>query len=401
MPCLTTTGWTPRSTAPRRRAWRAADIAVVANPHPGRLAGCTNLKLIQSLWAGVDRLLVDATLPADVPIARMVDPAMNRAMAETACWAVLSLHRRAFDYATQQREARWHPLPQRRADEIAVLVLGLGEMGRTAARQLAALGYAVAGWSARPQVVDGVASSAGWAALPAALASADIVVNLLPLTDGTRGLFDRARLAQMRRGASLVNLARGGHVVETDLLAALDFRAMAGARHPRTSSRPSRCRHACLLVPSARHGLAARGRPDGPAHGRGGRRGERRGRAARGRAGTSGGSGARLWAVAAATWRKRAVPPPGNIFWITTSSAIFLSASMNLPMLPRRACRDRDAALPSTNTPELAFWCVYVARCSASSREVGGRHLAFGDRGVLQPTRARRCSPCWASVPGR
>ena len=209
--------------------WREADIAVVANPLPGRLAGCTQLKLIQSLWAGVDRLLADATLPPAVPIARMVDPMMNRAMAQTAAWAVLSLHRRAFDYAAQQRQVQWRALPQKRADEVAVLVLGLGQMGRTTALQLAALGYRVSGWSARPQAVDGVAASAGWAQLPAALGAADIVVNLLPLTDDTRGLFDRARLAQMRAGASLVNLARGAHVVEKDLLATLNAGHLAHA----------------------------------------------------------------------------------------------------------------------------------------------------------------------------
>ncbi len=203
--------------------WREADVAVVANPQPGRLAGCLQLKLIQSLWAGVDRLLADATLPVGVPLARMVDPAMNRAMAETATWAVLSLHRRAFDYAAQQRQTQWRALPQKRADDVRVLVLGLGQMGRTTATQLAALGYAVAGWSARPKSVDGVAATSGWAALPTALGAADIVVNLLPLTDDTRGLFDRARFAQMRPGASLVNLARGAHVVEKDLLAALNM----------------------------------------------------------------------------------------------------------------------------------------------------------------------------------
>ncbi|HEY9027794.1 MAG TPA: glyoxylate/hydroxypyruvate reductase A [Burkholderiaceae bacterium] len=209
--------------------WREADIAVVANPQPGRLANCTQLKLIQSLWAGVDKLLADATLPRDVPIARMVDPMMNRAMAETATWAVLSLHRRAFDYAAQQRQTLWRELPQKRADEVAVLVLGLGQMGRTTAQQLAAIGYRVTGWSARAQAVDGVATIAGWAALPAALGAVDIVVNLLPLTDDTRGLFDRARLAQMRTGASLVNLARGAHVVEKDLLEALNAGRLAHA----------------------------------------------------------------------------------------------------------------------------------------------------------------------------
>jgi glyoxylate/hydroxypyruvate reductase A len=202
--------------------WREAEVAVVANPLPGRLARCANLRLVQSLWAGVDRLLADATIPVDVPLARMVDPAMNEAMAQTAAWAVLSLHRHAFDYAAQQRQTQWRALPQKRADEVSVLVLGLGQMGRTTARRLAALGYAVSGWSARPQAVEGVAAHAGWAALAAALGAADIVVNLLPLTADTRGLFDRVRLEQMRPGAALVNLARGAHVVEKDLLAALN-----------------------------------------------------------------------------------------------------------------------------------------------------------------------------------
>jgi glyoxylate/hydroxypyruvate reductase A len=214
--------WIDAAAGAAAEAWRDAEVAVVANPAPGALADCAQLGLIQSLWAGVDRLLADAALPAGVPIARMVDPAMNRAMAQTVCWAVLSLHRHAFAYARQQAQALWRSLPQRRADEVAVLVLGLGEMGRTAARQLAALGYAVTGWSAHPHAADGVTTLAGAATLPGALAAADIVVNLLPLTDATRGLFDATRLAQMRPGASLVNLARGGHVVEADLLAALD-----------------------------------------------------------------------------------------------------------------------------------------------------------------------------------
>ena len=198
------------------------DIALVANPPAGALQGLTHLRLIQSLWAGVDKLLADPTVPADVPLARMVDPAMNAAMAETALWAVLSLQRDFFDYAAQQRAARWQPLPQRAAADLTVAVLGLGQMGRTTALRLAQHGCRVLGWSTRPTAIDGVHTQAGTASLPAVLGAAQIVVNLLPLTPATRGLFNAATLAQMRRGASLVNLARGAHVVEADLLAALD-----------------------------------------------------------------------------------------------------------------------------------------------------------------------------------
>jgi glyoxylate/hydroxypyruvate reductase A len=201
---------------------QSIDLALVANPPAGALQGLPRLALIHSLWAGVDRLLSDATLPAQVPIVRMVDPAMNAAMAETALWAVLGLHRGFFAYARRQREGRWQPHAQRRADEVTVAVLGLGQMGRAAAQRIAALGYRVLGWSRQAVVLDGIEVACGEAALEPTLARAQIVVNLLPLTPATRGLFDARRLALLPRAAGLVNLARGAHLVEADLLAALD-----------------------------------------------------------------------------------------------------------------------------------------------------------------------------------
>ncbi len=197
------------------------DVALVANPPLGALQGLPQLRFIQSLWAGVDRLLLDASVPAHVPLARMVDPLMNRAMAETALWAVIALHRGFFDYAAQQRSAQWQQHAQQRAGDVNVAVLGLGQMGRAAAQAIAQHGYRVSGWSTRSAVVEGVNTSSGDAALHALLATAHIVVNLLPLTPATRALFDAKRFAQMRVGASLVNLARGAHVVDVDLLAAL------------------------------------------------------------------------------------------------------------------------------------------------------------------------------------
>lgn len=196
--------------AAARRDPDAVQAAVVANPAPGCLQGLPNLRLIQSLWAGVDRLLADTSLPVGVPIARMVDPTLNAAMAETALWAVLSLHRGYFDYAQQQQVRQWQLLPQRRADECSVLVLGQGQMGLAAAERLAQQGFLVRGWR-RDDIP-----------LPRLLADTHVVVNLLPLTPATRGLIDAEFHAALPRGASLVNLGRGGHVVDADLLAALD-----------------------------------------------------------------------------------------------------------------------------------------------------------------------------------
>ena len=193
-----------------RLAGMAVQAAVVANPAPGSLQGLPGLRLIQSLWAGVDRLLADATLPHEVPVARMVDPAMTAAMAETALWAVLALHRGFFAYAQRQRQTLWQPHAQRRADEVRVLVLGQGQMGAAAAARLSQQGYVVRGWRREGPALHGC------------LAQSDIVINLLPLTPATRGLLDSWFFAALPPKASVVNLGRGAHVVDADLLAALD-----------------------------------------------------------------------------------------------------------------------------------------------------------------------------------
>lgn len=187
----------------------AVEAAIVANPPAGALRHYPHLGLIQSLWAGVDRLLADPTIPPDVPIVRMVDPAMNAAMAETALWAVLMLQRGFHVYAHQQRAGVWRQHAQRRADEVPVSVLGQGQMGGAVTQRLRDNGYRVRGWR-RGEPLSPV------------LDDCAVLVNLLPLTPATRGLIDAALLRQLPRGAALVNLARGAHVVDDDLLAALD-----------------------------------------------------------------------------------------------------------------------------------------------------------------------------------
>lgn len=219
------------------------DAAVVAQPPVGALEGLQGLRLIQSLWAGVDRLLTDSSLPTEVPLARMVDPSMTAAMAETAVWAVLSLHRRFFEYAGQQQRCQWHQWPQRRAQDVPVLVLGAGAMGLGVAHRLSLLGYPVGAWrrgGSDPQASgtghpgaapasaplstrdDAIPVLQGTAALDAALARCEILINLLPLTPHTRGFLNARLFCAMPAGSAVVNFGRGGHLVEADLLAALD-----------------------------------------------------------------------------------------------------------------------------------------------------------------------------------
>ena len=227
------------------------EVAVVANPPPGSLRGLPKLRLIQSLWAGVDRLLQDPTLPPGVPIARMVDPLMNTAMAETALWATLALHRGFFEYARAQRQGLWQPRPHLRADSVAVLVLGLGQMGLAAAQRVAQQGFRVSGWSLSPRAApaSGIAIRHGAAALPGLLAQAEIIINLLPLTPATQGLLDARFFAALPHGAAIVNLARGAHVVDADLLAALDRGQLSHAELDVFHSEPLPAGHAFWTHP--------------------------------------------------------------------------------------------------------------------------------------------------------
>lgn len=199
----------------------AVDAAFVANPPHGALAQYPNLRFIQSLWAGVDRLLGDPALP-DVPVARLVDPDLTQAMVEAVVAHVMALHRQTYAYARQQERCEWKQLDQPLARDRRIGILGLGELGAAVARALAALSFPVAGWSRSPRAVPSVQCLSGRDGIEALLARSDILVNLLPLTPDTTGILDARLLARLPNGASLVNVARGAHLVENDLLAALD-----------------------------------------------------------------------------------------------------------------------------------------------------------------------------------
>ena len=197
------------------------DYALVWRPEPGFLASLPNLKLILSLGAGVDHLLGDPLLPRHLPILRLVDPHMTAAMSEYVVLQVLRLHRRDLDYRAQQEARIWRELDQTNAAERRVGILGFGELGRDAAQKLKALGFDVAVWSRSKKSVGGIESYAGAAGLRPLLARSEILVCLLPLTAETEGILNASTLALLPKGAALVNAARGAHLVEEDLMAAL------------------------------------------------------------------------------------------------------------------------------------------------------------------------------------
>jgi glyoxylate/hydroxypyruvate reductase A len=131
------------------------------------------------------------------------------------------LHRQLPAYARQQAAREWKALPQPLAQERRVGILGLGQLGRAVALALASFAFDVGAWSAGPRDLRGVRTWSGASGLPGLLERTDILINLLPLTGETAGILNRHLFTQLTRGASIVNLARGGHLNEHDLLDAL------------------------------------------------------------------------------------------------------------------------------------------------------------------------------------
>lgn len=206
------------------------DYALAWKPKPGLLASLPNLKAILSLGAGVDGILSDPTAPRHVPLIRLVDDGLTEGMVDFVVWRVLDWHRQGEIYRGQQRKALWRPQGQALARERQVGVMGLGALGSAAARALAALNFDVAGWSRSAKTIDGVTCFHGVGqGFDHFLARSEVLVCLLPLTPQTTGILGGKTFARLPKGAYLINAARGGHLVEPDLLAALGSGQIAGA----------------------------------------------------------------------------------------------------------------------------------------------------------------------------
>lgn len=187
-----------------------------------------NLELVFSVGAGVDQF--DATkLPAHLPLVRMLEPSIAETMVEYVTMAVLGLHRDLLQFINQQKAQVWREIRITPAKRRRVGVMGLGQLGQAVLERLKAFEFPLLGWNRSPREIAGVACYAGTDTLPNFLARSDILVCLLPLTDETRGILNADLFARLPRGAGLVNVGRGSHLVEADLLAALDSGVLSGA----------------------------------------------------------------------------------------------------------------------------------------------------------------------------
>jgi glyoxylate/hydroxypyruvate reductase A len=205
------------------------DYAVLWAPTPALLDQLARVKAIFLMGAGVDALLkLGESLPA-VPIVRLGDAGMAVQMAEYVAHAVLRYFRRFDDYEKQARRGVWSQLPQPAKEEFTIGVMGMGKLGMRVIETMQHFGFPVRGWSRTPKEVAGVDCFAGLGALDQFLGAARVLVCVLPLTPDTANLLDRSRLSKLPRGAFLVNVARGAHLAEPDLLPLIRSGQIAGA----------------------------------------------------------------------------------------------------------------------------------------------------------------------------
>ncbi|SIS55372.1 2-hydroxyacid dehydrogenase [Neptunomonas antarctica] len=214
------------------RQKQQCSLAVVANPDPAELRQLPNLQWVHSTWAGVERMVAELSVADSLvndplikstafPIVRLIDPTLAHTMAEAVLAWTLYLHRDMPAYRAQQSAAQWLQRPYIAASERTVGVLGLGKLGALSAERLHANGFNVLGWSRHDKSFENIQTFAAEEGLSAMLAQSDIVINLLPLTDQTRGLLSTARFAQCKQGVSLINFGRGPTMNQADLITAL------------------------------------------------------------------------------------------------------------------------------------------------------------------------------------
>jgi glyoxylate/hydroxypyruvate reductase A len=205
------------------------DYAAVWAPTPAVVEAIRPARAVFLLGAGVDHLAPVMDSLRGVRVLRIEDAGMADQMVEYALLATLEHQRGWHRYGAQQRAGQWVRHPARSRASVTVGVLGLGVLGGAVARALADFGYTLRGWSRRPREVSGVTTYAGEGALGEFLAGCEVLIDVLPVTPATEGLLRRDTLARLPRGATLVNMARGRHVVEGDLLALLDAGHLAHA----------------------------------------------------------------------------------------------------------------------------------------------------------------------------
>ena len=210
--------------------------------HPyGVLQRYKNLSLIHSYGAGVDHLLADSDLPDDTPICRVIDPGLAEQMNQYLLCTILNYRFDMQRYWQQQQQGKWQGIDRHPGNSVGIL--GLGQLGQAIAQALTNNGFEVHGWSRNKKKLEGVTSHIGDSGLKALAQKVDYLICLLPLTAETTGILNQDLFKQMQPHSYLINVGRGGHLVEVDLIDALNNGQIAGACLDVTTEEPLPATH--------------------------------------------------------------------------------------------------------------------------------------------------------------
>ncbi len=203
------------------------EYVIVWNHPAGELKKYPNLKVIASFGAGVDHIFKDPDLPANVTITRLVDDSLTQQMSEYVAGVILNHRLHLTTYREFQAAALWSPKHARSGN--TVCLLGLGKIGLSVAAYLNRLGFTIRGWSQSPKDIENVKTFHGEQSLSDAVGNADYIVCLLPLTTETENILDKDLFRKVKKGAYLINVGRGGHLNEEDLMDSLYHGQLDGA----------------------------------------------------------------------------------------------------------------------------------------------------------------------------
>ena len=206
-----------------------APFLVCWKPNQGQLKEFVQLKVVQSLGAGVDHIFDTNTIADKVQVTRIIDARLTVDMWEYTLTATLNFLKDFPTYAEQQDKQQWQQHTYKTIPETTIGIMGLGKIGGYVAKRFAQTGFQVNGWSNSKKEIEGVQSFAGTSQLAAFLGQVDLLINILPLTKATRGILNQNLLAQLPQGAYLINVGRGGHLVENDLIPLIESGQLSGA----------------------------------------------------------------------------------------------------------------------------------------------------------------------------
>jgi len=201
----------------KKSDYKKVDVAIVANRNPKEIKKLTNLKWIQSIWVGVENL-VESFKGESMKIVRLIDPEMSRTMAEAVLSWVLYLHRDMYFYRVQQNKSVWKALSYVKPSKKVVSFIGLGQLGSASANKLLENGFKVCGWSRSKKSIKNIKSFTGYLGLKKMLGQTDILVCLIPLTQNTKYILNNKTLSHLKKGACVINFARGAIINTKDLL---------------------------------------------------------------------------------------------------------------------------------------------------------------------------------------